>query len=219
MEVEDHFGIKIPDVAVRFKTLGDMVDCVCEILKAKEGEDGWATRAFEQTRELLARIGGVDPKTIELNTPVSQILSGGWIYWKWRKVRKEIAGLRDLELPRWADRLFRWFAWIWFGVALGGMIMANGVTRAFWVVWLFGMPPVLLVLLLALWVGFAGIPKKYETAGQLAKARIRSWLVETRKPGEWTREDVWRIIQNRVSIVWSIQEDQLKPQTTFKELG
>lgn len=96
MELEDEFGISIPDdVAVYTRTLGQMHDYLLTRCAGRKRTDCPTRSVFYRLRNALGSVLGVEPRSIRPRTPLLPLLGK----WKRKRVWNQIERELSLSLP------------------------------------------------------------------------------------------------------------------------
>jgi len=119
MEVEEEFGILIPDADYeQISTVGDMHDYICLKLPVdKPRPSSGSTRclssaAFLRLRRSLMSVCGVERDRVRLEASLSDLLPKQHRREKWRRLRDDLKlWLPDLERPEWMSQLLCCGGW------------------------------------------------------------------------------------------------------------
>jgi hypothetical protein len=222
LAVEDYFEISMPDdIESRVENLGQLADYVAEVFQAREGvgEVCLSARAFYRTRRVLACLCEVDRRKIRRDTPLESIIGGRNLRETWVKLRGELHGLGELELPRWGNRvvtasLVMWLVF-WMGLSFLKIVMRSG--------WAFfmalGAAPVAVGVHKMLGLHFGKIPRRYATAGMLSSAMIPRAAKELHGNGQFHQREIWKIVQSLVAEVTEVEAEKLTRETKICDIG
>jgi hypothetical protein len=126
MEIEEKFGISIPDnEVVYFCTLGQMHDYLLEKCAGRKRSDNPAHAAFDRLRPVLNKVLGVDPEALSPNTPLLPLLGTWWRQQKWKRLQKELG----LKLPSLENRAGIGVAWGSLLVGVGSFLAVTVVSH------------------------------------------------------------------------------------------
>lgn len=170
MEVEDRFGIKVPDAeACRMRTVADMAAFVISQLP-RSSDICPTARSFYQFRRLLLEHGGLKRNQIGPRAKLNELLVVGRRR-IWSSLRKEDPRLPRLIPSLRVDRVFLYIAAAIFFAALIGLSIIS-LTYGVWIAMLVGLLCCvsILPLFVALQNRFAfNFPVGIETAGDVAR--------------------------------------------------
>lgn len=117
LELEDAFGIKIPDnEATGLVTIGDIIDCVASKLGEASGQTCATASVFYQLRRDLVSRFGVTRLSVRPNTSWASLLTPQLFRRFWAKLRANEELLPSLRLSH------RWILAIWVGATVGGVV-------------------------------------------------------------------------------------------------
>ncbi len=121
MDLEEAFGIDIPDANQNIRTVGECVDYVFSLV---ESQPRRRQEALEELRAFFAKKLDINPSRIGLDTPLIELLPDPAARREaWNALRRPRPSVPALELPAWA-----W--WTRLLLVLGGAL-ASGV-YAWW---------------------------------------------------------------------------------------
>jgi acyl carrier protein len=107
MEVENTFGIQIPDLeAEEIGTVGDFYQCVLSKLEILPIEGCRSQKLFYRFRRILADKYKISLKSITTTTPLENIIPKKNRKQAWRELEKRfVLKLPDLDRPYWIEKL------------------------------------------------------------------------------------------------------------------
>lgn len=217
MEVEETFGISIPDAeAGRLVTAGALSAFVCNSVPLAETRDAcYTSRAYSSVMEVVRRLGHGSSR-IPPSHPI-----GAWLS---RSERREF--IREIRLSGWrapnlgSNGLAGGIGFTVTAVPLTiiacfdfqtGTLVLDGQSLVFLIM------AVLLGVLSATLCAMAFAWRwPAETFGGLVSLIARQNMAKLRRPDEsWTRDEVWHTVRAIVAEVAGVSIDRVRPETNF----
>jgi hypothetical protein len=232
MDVEDIFGIAIPDrEAEKIHTPGELQAYIVQRVGALP--DGPSSRcasaaAFYRARRLLVDAFGFDRNSIRPTTPIAQFLP---IDHRYRQVAWKRLGdvlqvrLGRLEHPRWMQNLGLSIGFLLFVSACvwAPALARHGIGGAASIVATVALGAAAFLVPAAFfwatrpWAVY--LPRRYETVGDVSSVLIGPEVdLLRRKGGGWTMHEVWEIIRWSSAKSACIPPSGIKTDTEFVRL-
>jgi acyl carrier protein len=106
MDIEEQFGIEIPDSQQRIVTVGELCDYVAEQVKAVPGSDPKRAVALGQLREFFCRKCGALPDAVQEGTLLADLIPDREARLaRLRELCTEVSPhLQPIGLPKWLER-------------------------------------------------------------------------------------------------------------------
>ena len=96
MDVEKTFGISLPDARLsKMSTVGELHDCIVEILDRKEGDAALRESMFDRLRQAVQSVRGTVDNEIRLDTRLDELFPVG----RRRRGMRKLARLLDMPPP------------------------------------------------------------------------------------------------------------------------
>lgn len=217
MEIEDEFGITIPDdAAIHTRTLGQLHDYLLERCADRRRTDCPTRSAFYHVRRALVAVLGVGPRSLRPSTPLLPLLRNRRLHRTWRQLERELS----LKLPPLEDRAG-------VGVLVGMIVSFLGfvaVTASTGDVFV-GLGVALLSLLPGTLLGYIfglcwrTVSQSYRTVGELARGLVACNYERFRpaKEPSTTNDPIWERLCAVVVRQLSVEKAVLNRGTRFVE--
>jgi hypothetical protein len=211
MEVEDSFGVQIPDQAAeRMQTLGDLYGFLLHHLQPYRDGVCMSGAVFYRLRRALGELFGVERHRVRPDARLEDLLPGADWPHVWGRLASSlrVPRLPPLELP------------IWFVVALGlAFFVPCGVGLLFHT-------PLIALSVLVLLAGAlgarllaGGVPYRCGTVGGLVRATLALNYVALAQVKENSdAQEVWSSLRHLIATHAGVAEEQLTQQTRFNDL-
>lgn len=203
MEMEDHFGIEIPDAdAERLVTLGGIHAYLCTRLKGRRisGTPCASRATFIRVRDGLGAICGIDPRRIRPSVRVGDVIPA-------RHLRHQLDALESnvgLRLPN---------VFVWPRILLA-LSFAIAIVAGVWLGVVAGFAAWLLTLVVGMPVTNSGA-----RASIVADDSVRHWIRLIHRTNglpdsmSWTEHKIWIAVRTLVSQQFGVAADDLVPAT------
>ncbi len=228
LKVESTFGISLPDAKLsnEMRTVGDLYDCILDILGRENEGIGLTKQAFETLQETLSRLRGIPQEQIRQDTQLDVLVPVFQRRAFWRKLKNTL----QLPLPS-LDRSTRIIRSI-FAIAfvLGGMTTSNimfGVNLSSRdpIIWacvvfvFFGSVCFWAIVCIILTIPVAmAWPRGIRTVGDLTQTMVSmNYGVLIRRDSHWSRNDVWIALQQIIVSSLGVNITDVTPQSRFIE--
>lgn len=228
LEVESTFGISLPDakLSMEMRTVGDLYDCILDILGRENEGIGLTTQAFKTLQETLSALRSIPEEQIRLDTQLDALVPVLRRRAFWRKLKKSL----QLPLPpldRSAGVIRAIFA---VSFVLGGMTTSNimfGVN-------LLLRDPVIWACIVFVFFGAVGFwaiigivltipaavawPRGIRSVGDLTQTMVSmNYGMLIRRDPRWNRNDVWMALQQIIASSLGVKLSDVTPQSRFIE--
>ena len=222
MEVEEAFGISIPDEdAPAVETVGSFHDCLLRQLGTHQQTGCLTAVAFYQVRRALISVLGLPRKQLRPSTNLRQLIPVRGRRATWKRLQDSLGlKLPKLSLPMWSV-VFTLAAP--FVVGLGcrwvPTLLGHSAATAGWFPYLAGV----LTLVIALMLGnhFAsGLHANLQTVGGLARGVLaNNYAALAAQVGGSHEKDVWNALQFIICEQFDLKPEQVTRETRLVDLG
>ena len=210
MDVEKTFGISLPDARLpKMTTVGEVHDCIVEILNREEEEIGLRNTVFERLQEDLQLMPGTVVDQVNEDMLLGEMIPVRGRRRVWKKLQKSLdIPFPALHRPRslkiivaiTAAVLSAATIWGMFGIWQPSQMLALAKVQGFWVMFF---------IVAGFW-GLVGCwltkpaavvwPTNLRTVGDLTRTLATTKFgAVTKHEREWNREEVWSILQGIVA--------------------
>lgn len=212
MEVEDCFGVSIPDNdAEKIKTVGDLFDCVRQKVNVSDSAECLTAKAFYKLRRSLMHVTGWKRDSIRPDTQLDELLPKANRQRQWVELQEHLG----LELPQlvipWAVFSYSCLAVM---LTIVGGLMGFVVGRHWIPAVLWPLAVVVILVVVRVTRPMAIIIPGCATVGDLARS---FWAKQIRLPAEQGASDqqIWEAIINIIGESWGVSPSKITRELSF----